>query len=511
MKSGDAGETDEALGKERLRAAKLERRLAQLEAQSDAAQAGGRHSDFAPRLTLPEACQAEAEQVSASARLAVLNRRAELAGLGETPPAGTAMQGGRLVGAGPAPSLIVKRPLRVAVVRWATTGVCTFTDPRLLVRPLGDPLVAEPDVLMFGRAETPAFIADAGQVPDEIWTRIGRGETSLVLDASREGHRHGPKTSMAIHRFLESHRVKPRLALYLTQDRRFGEDYEAWCAEHRLQPMRTWLFDAFVHKVVSPFEVFGANVFEQRLVEFLTRSPTRPRRFVNLNYTLRATKVMFLLRLMRDGLWDQGWISMGGFSSDTREGIARRVRDLEGFQDEARELLPLMDRLALEPLVFSPERPKAKQTQRTEAVKAVDLPQYRDSWFTVVTETEMQDQIHRITEKPLKPLLAFHPVLMLGSPGALALIRGYGFETFSPVIDERYDDESDPRRRFDMVYDQVRRLCALDEDELARAFAALREVLIFNACWGLTELPRQFSEVLIPELIQQMRPRRHGG
>ena len=75
------------------------------------------------------------------------------------------------------------------------------------------------------------------------------------------------------------------------------------------------------------------------------------------------------------------------------------------------------------------------------------------------------------------------------------------------MFDERYDEELDPRRRFDMVYDEVRRLCAMDEAQMARTSAALSEIVTFNACWGLTELPRRFNETVLADLIDELGPR----
>jgi hypothetical protein len=123
---------------------------------------------------------------------------------------------------------------------------------------------------------------------------------------------------------------------------------------------------------------------------------------------------------------------------------------------------------------------------------AADLAEYQDSWFSVVTETEMRARPSRITEKVLKPLVNFHPSLVLGNPGALAMTREYGFATFPEIIDESYDEECDPRRRYDLVYREFVRLCRLDERELARLESRVADTLDFNARWGLTQFPSQF-------------------
>jgi hypothetical protein len=110
----------------------------------------------------------------------------------------------------------------------------------------------------------------------------------------------------------------------------------------------------------------------------------------------------------------------------------------------------------------------------------------------------------RISEKPLKALVNFHPFMVLGNPGALEMIRGLGFQTFPEIIDESYDEELDPRRRFDLVYAEVKRLIALDETELARLEGAVAEKLVFNAEWGLTRLPGVFRDEIDDALIRDI-------
>ncbi len=129
------------------------------------------------------------------------------------------------------------------------------------------------------------------------------------------------------------------------------------------------------------------------------------------------------------------------------------------------------------------------------------LPEYGRSWFSVVTETEMDERPLRITEKPLKPLMNFHPFLVLGNPGSLDLLRGYGFRSFPGLFDESYDGEPDPARRFEAVFRQVERLCGLEEAELERLERAAEDAVLHNARQALVGLPRLFRERLDPDLI----------
>ncbi len=132
------------------------------------------------------------------------------------------------------------------------------------------------------------------------------------------------------------------------------------------------------------------------------------------------------------------------------------------------------------------------------------MGEFQQSFLTVITETEMRGWASRITEKPLKPLVNFHPLITFGNPGALRMIRDLGFATFPEVIDESYDAEPDPRRRFDMVYAEVRRLCALDDAEMARLEASISDKLEANARRGLLDLSRAGRTVTDTALIDQI-------
>jgi hypothetical protein len=289
--------------------------------------------------------------------------------------------------------------------------------------------------------------------------------------------------------------------VYLTQDRQFEHDYRAYCASIGFDsPVAVLNHDYWVWCAFSHYERDGEDVFQKRLAAFRARPARRKRRFVSLNRTARAAKILFLLSLLRDGLWDRGFVSFGGFRhADERKGESPRptpddlARSLPGFDDKIAELAPYLDALdARGQVLLGMKQHQWKRLELWNSSLAADLVEYDKSWFSVATETEMRPRPSRITEKSVKPLANFHPMLVLGNPGSLALIRSYGFETFGDVFDESYDDELDPRRRFDLVYEQVVRLCRMEEHELASIESRLADTLIHNARGGLTTFPSSY-------------------
>ena len=408
-----------------------------------------------------------------------------------------------------------RAPLRVLIADDEGSSFRKLTDPRVEMIGPADPRAAEPDVVVLTRIDRLKFEQSAANVPQAAWERISAGAARLVLDASSEGNALSGRRTSAVHGFLDSRRVPPMHAAYVTQDRGYPAAYDDHCAGLGLDGpgrMQVWVHDRHVRSAFAPYHRDGETAFHERLALYAARKDHRARRFISLNHTLRPTKAMFLLSLLRDGLWDRGYISLGPRGDrlqrdglDARRHAKRLRKALPGFDDLIETLTPLMDRLdALAPTVVGGPTADWSQTPRAEQLKAPPFPEYQESWFTVVTETEMSDRLHRITEKPFKPLLNFHPMICLASRGALGLVRAYGFETFGGFFDEAYDDEPKLRRRFDLVYEQVERFCAADEDELARRNGAVAEAAVFNAYWGMVELPRLFRSRIDAALVDQM-------
>lgn len=103
---------------------------------------------------------------------------------------------------------------------------------------------------------------------------------------------------------------------------------------------------------------------------------------------------------------------------------------------------------------------------------------YRDSWFSLVTET-IYDYPHTFrTEKIWKPILMGHPFVVAANPGYLRDLRRAGFRTFDTLVDESYDTVDRPDVRIQRIADSVAWLC---KDAHAEEFwAAGRDICRHN-------------------------------
>jgi hypothetical protein len=106
-------------------------------------------------------------------------------------------------------------------------------------------------------------------------------------------------------------------------------------------------------------------------------------------------------------------------------------------------------------------------------------------------ETESTDTVLRFTEKSLQALANGHLTLIIGNHGVLSLLRRYGFQTFSPWIDESYDEISDLDERLRHCFAQVRRVLSMNEDHfklLLEQTAEARQHNMQHARQGLATL-----------------------
>ena len=107
---------------------------------------------------------------------------------------------------------------------------------------------------------------------------------------------------------------------------------------------------------------------------------------------------------------------------------------------------------------------------------------YENSSYTIVTETLYKSEtflknIFFPTEKTAKPLYAKRPFVIFSNRHFLKNLKQLGFETFSSVIDESYDEVEHPLERFNLAFNQVRALASLNP---ADVYLRLGEILEHN-------------------------------
>jgi hypothetical protein len=128
-------------------------------------------------------------------------------------------------------------------------------------------------------------------------------------------------------------------------------------------------------------------------------------------------------------------------------------------------------------------------------IKEDDLTYFRESYFSLVTETYFfpshwlkskdgtileDDQTIFFSEKIFKPILMKHPFVLVGRPHALSYLRNLGYKTFSPFINESYDDIENDEERLIAIVEEVSRLDKFTVNEWLEWQANIKSIVEHN-------------------------------
>lgn len=123
---------------------------------------------------------------------------------------------------------------------------------------------------------------------------------------------------------------------------------------------------------------------------------------------------------------------------------------------------------------------------------------YEETYFSVVTETNYFkagrpiDATRFFSEKIFKPIAMRHPFIVVTVPHFFDKLRYLGYKSFSPYIDESYDQEDDDADRMMMIVNEINRLSSLDNTELMSWLQAVNDICEYNYFNLMSKKPRDF-------------------
>jgi len=129
------------------------------------------------------------------------------------------------------------------------------------------------------------------------------------------------------------------------------------------------------------------------------------------------------------------------------------------YSNVYQDMVTVIDKADL-PRIFAGET-----TQEMTSCWLSNFAEASDSLFYVPTETVYFGNRLHITEKTFKAIALEMPFVLVAPAGSLEYMRSYGFQTFSGIIDESYDQETDDFQRLEKVMALLKDLDALTKQE----------------------------------------------
>ena len=106
---------------------------------------------------------------------------------------------------------------------------------------------------------------------------------------------------------------------------------------------------------------------------------------------------------------------------------------------------------------------------------------YLNSYIHITSETTFFEIGGYFSEKTWKPIGHLQPFIFMGPAYGLSELKRLGFKTFSPFINESYDLEMDPEKRFKMIINEIHRLSLLSMEEIHNWYNSIYEnTILYN-------------------------------
>jgi hypothetical protein len=199
-----------------------------------------------------------------------------------------------------------------------------------------------------------------------------------------------------------------------------------------------------------------------------------------LNRRLRTHRLYTLAVLEKEGLLDENIVTYDFTISENIPHIVE-LTEFDIAHNHIYNFKPLKDYL----LHLYENKPKKTydydDLQTLFGINHERASVYEDSMFSLVTETTVLPNEYYISEKVVKPLGHNHPFIVFGSVGTLEHLKKMGFKTFEPYIDESYDKEPSPEKRFNLILEQVKLLCNKSDEEKLEWMHNVNPILKHNS------------------------------
>ena len=141
------------------------------------------------------------------------------------------------------------------------------------------------------------------------------------------------------------------------------------------------------------------------------------------------------------------------------------------------------------------------QQHRLSSIIPIDV--YNQTAYSIIAETGFENFYSFYTEKTAKAILAKRLFVMFSGYKFLENLRKSGFQTFGNVIDESYDLIPDNQQRWSAAFEQVKKLCNMDQQEVFEKVSAAVEhnySLLMNTDWEqhmITHLQQKINQFLL--------------
>lgn len=267
------------------------------------------------------------------------------------------------------------------------------------------------------------------------------GRAKIIIDSSHEGH-HAEWLWDWFHYHLERYGIQKKQCIFVTGNWLAERQYENWCLRHDIEDK----INVISHFQFEPV-IYGAASEKENLLSTFEQLNYKKENLENvalyncLQKRPRAHRLWMVYYLKLFGLLDDGINTCNTLGNGVNEVYMLRRRMSKRDIEELKKILPLFENEKYMHYGKEFVNDFVDGDCGLFLTKLNEEIMY-DSWLSVVSEASFseEDTTCFISEKTFKPIAVGHPFIIYGNKHSLRYLRDLGYQTFSPYINEAYDD-----------------------------------------------------------------------
>ena len=216
------------------------------------------------------------------------------------------------------------------------------------------------------------------------------------------------------------------------------------------------VFEHWMRRVYNNNKISSHHIYIKRRIQTKTK---RPKIFLNYNRRPTFKRCQLVYKLQQQDLFKHGLVSLGW----KRELLEDHV--INNFPDDFLNTLPI---------TFD------DSDLYVNLAETLVLEDFMNTYVSLVSESLVEDKIIFPTEKIWKPIIFYHPFIVISEVGFLEQLRKFGYKTFSDWFDESYDKELNQDKRLDMVINEIKKLTKMTHEELQDMLHEMMPILKHN-------------------------------
>ncbi len=140
-------------------------------------------------------------------------------------------------------------------------------------------------------------------------------------------------------------------------------------------------------------------------------------------------------------------------------------------------------------------------------INRIDNSHYLNTWMSLVTETNIDNNHQRVTEKTIKAFGMGHPAVIFGPPNSIQSLKEMGFSAFDNVINHDYDNIDIAHERLELLTIRIKEYLSSvsngDKFVINETLAASR----FNRKWISSGFSMFYFEHFLKPILSNIQDR----